>query len=78
VIIKSNRISSELPPSSPAKAERMVYHNENDNMPMQTEAEEADVYEHALIERLLKNVGITQLLKNLITSNDIDVKILKK
>ena len=72
MMIENNRISSEST-SSQDKSERIVYRNEKDNVPMQTEAEEANVHEHAPVEHLAKEVGITQLSKESIKDNWIDL-----
>jgi hypothetical protein len=44
-----------------SKAERVVKYNKKDNVPEQTEVEEAETHEHATVEHLAKNVGISKI-----------------
>jgi hypothetical protein len=56
-----------------SKAERVVKYNKKDNVPEQTEVEEAETHEHATVEHLAKNVGISKIPESTSMQNWIDL-----
>jgi hypothetical protein len=53
--------NNNRPIDKKTKAERVVKYNKKDNVPEQTEVEEAETHEHAKVEHLAENVGISKI-----------------